>query len=495
MPAVIVTLLSTLLLGAAILGTEHRNFALWKFVVFGLPFLGFSLAFLFTRDRLRFLLLSATLALPFLGLKVPPASLGLTVFDVLSIPAAVVLLGAKIGGQRDIDLFPTHGAVLALFLLVPSVAMSISHGNSIASLIVIGELYLFFVILTHYMKDEEVLARLHLNLSIGLILICLFVFIEKATGINFNFGAAHSGQFMQVEQLKVHRVAGIFQDPQKAAQFIAVIMTYLAVLNGHGVFANRRYLLFSWLAVILAVPALLITVSRAAIFGGLLMTTIGLLVFNRRGVLMRLFLGFSIALVVTVVSVVGVNTTLRAVFPESVVKRFELADREMEGRTKIWQESWRIFRAYPVAGVGPGNYREFLMQENPRLRQFYANGGFVPDMPENGYLKILYEVGLLGTLGCLWFVGHLLARMLADIVAGRDQRTASLSLAAGAALVVFLITFLTIFTVSDMRNALIVPFLAAAVFSGRGRQSAQAAAETDADAETNENCPSLVPLC
>jgi hypothetical protein len=153
MLAVAMTLLATIVLGVVVAGMGFENFALWKLSVFGLPFLGFSLAFVYAKDRLRFLLLSTVLALPFLGLNVPPGRLGLTVFDVLSIPTAVVLLMSKISKCRDISLFPSDSAALALFLLVPSLVTSISFFNSVASLIVVGEMYLFFVILTHYMRS------------------------------------------------------------------------------------------------------------------------------------------------------------------------------------------------------------------------------------------------------------------------------------------------------------------------------------------------------
>jgi len=495
MPAVFVTLIFTLLLGVAVIGTGHKNFALWKFMVFGLPMMGFCLAFLFTKDRLRFLLLSAILALPFLGLNVPPASLGLTVFDILSIPAASVLLMTVIAGRYEIDFFPLHGAWGALLLILPSVATSIHFGNSIVSLVIIGELYLFFVILVHYLKDEAVCERIHLNLSLALIIACLFVFAEKATGVNFNFGAAHAGQFMQVQNLKVHRVAGIFQDPQKAAQFIAVFMTYLAILCGRGAFLKRSTLVLAWMAVILAVPALFITVSRAAIISGMMMTIIGILIFSRIGPVKRLYIGLCIALVVMTVSMAGPEMVLKTIFPQSVIKRFERSDKSMLGRIQIWENSLRIFKANPFTGVGPGNFQEYLMQENPRLRQFHERGGFVPDMPENGYLNILYEVGLIGSLGCLLLLGQLMVRVLAAVFAPKGERPASFMLAAGAGLLVFLATFITIFTISDMRNALILPFLGAAVISVVTSRPVAATVESKGTKNTDEDSSSLVPLC
>jgi hypothetical protein len=113
-----------------------------------------------------------------------------------------------------------------------------------------------------------------------------------------------------------------------------------------------------------------------------------------------------------------------------------------------------------------------MMQDDPRLRQLNVRGGYVADMPESGYFKILYEVGVIGSLGCLLLAGHLAARMLASLLGPKDELPVSYVLAVGAGLSVFLVTFVTIFTVADMRNAFILPFLAASAIAAGERRTA-----------------------
>ncbi|KAF0219929.1 MAG: hypothetical protein FD174_1653 [Geobacteraceae bacterium] len=458
------------LLGAGIYGTTMDKFAIWKFVLFSVPLLTYIIVMFSSRDRLRFILLSLIIFLPFIGLKIPPGSLGLTVFDVLMFFTFFLLLAEKLGAKREIVLIPTHHDWFPLFLLIPSALTSISYFNSLGSLISIGEIYLAYVLLVNFVSEKEFIERLHLNLAFALIIVCLFVLLEKATGINFNYGAAHSGQYMQVDKYVVHRTAGIFQDPQKAAQFIGVIMTYLIVVNCRKTFQNSFYMLVSNVAIALSIPALFITVSRAAIFGSMAVSAVFFLFFNKAGLVGKLFMGCALCLVLVFGWLAGgKDVVLSKVLPASTLRRLEKSSDDIQGRTRVWEDSWRVFKSSPLTGIGPGNYREFFFQENPNLREFFAHGGFVPDMPESGYLKILYEVGIIGSIGCIYFFFRFMGTAAGNFIIQADKHLVSLCIASIAAMLVFLATFITIFTVSDKRNAMIVPLLAAIVFAGSGR--------------------------
>lgn len=461
MPGVVISLIFSLLLGAVIVGTGYDNFALWKVVVFSLPLLGFFLLLLFAADRLRFLTIALVLALPFLGLKVPPASMGVTLFDLMSILVLFQLLYEKAVLRRNIELVPVMMVVLSLLLLVPAVLTSIHVGNSFESLRLMGQYYLVFVMVYHLLTTDEFGAQFPLYLSLALVVVSLFVFLEQLTGINFNFGAAHTGQYMIVEQLRVHRVAGIFQDPQKAAQFLAVGMTYLAVLLGRGNVTVSWHRVVVWVSVALTFGALLATVSRAAIISGVVISLLAVLTTNRFKTPGRIVLGGLLLITLTAVVLAGSEKLGRTLLPKSVVARLSLSSKEIEGRKTVWRDSWRIFTAHPLTGIGPGNYQELLMQEKPILRQIHEQGGMVPDMPESGYLKVLYEVGIVGSIGVLLLAGTLVVRLLGAGLTGIRDGAGFDGSASLAGLVVFALTSGTIFTPSDPRNALLIPIFSA----------------------------------
>lgn len=470
MQIALVVTTTILLLGIAIYGTFLQNFAVWKFVIFFVPFFCYSfLLLLASKDRLRFHLLSIILFLPFIGLKVPPGSLDLTVFDILMVPTFFLFLVERNASRGEIKLFPMHYVWLPLILITPSLITTISFANTFSACVTFSEFYLVYVLLGHYMKDDKFLERMHINLAIALIVVCLFVFLEKITGVNFNFGAAHIGQYMHVDNYVVHRTAGIFQDPQKAAQFIAVFMTYMIVLNCRKAFNRPLYKVLSFVAISLAVPSLFITVSRAAIFSGVAVSLVFVTLANKATFATKFFLGSALCLILLFGWLIGgEDVLLSKVLPVSSIKRMEKSSSDLEGRRKVWKDSWRVFEFSPLTGIGPGNYREFLMQERPSLRQFYERGGYVPTMPENGYLKIFYEVGIIGSVGVLYFFICTMCALFRNIFGQQD----AISVASIASLLVFLATFLTIFTIADMRNAMILGVLFAVAFVGRAKRSA-----------------------
>ena len=81
------------------------------------------------------------------------------------------------------------------------------------------------------------------------------------------------------------------------------------------------------------------------------------------------------------------------------------------------------------------------------------------DQPENGYLKILYEGGIAGSIAVLLVIGDSIRRALTVIAsnnADSDARTESIAALAG--LVSLGVTFVTCFTMSDGRIMGILAF-------------------------------------
>lgn len=476
--SVLVPILLLLFLGIA--GTYYQNFAIWKFTIYSVPLLIFSLFLLNSRDRLKFLLQMIVLFLPFVGLVVPPGRLGITVFDVLMILAVLILIIGKFSGKQEIDLFPYSFVWFAVLLIIPSIITSISFINSLESFVQILGFYLVTVLFVHYSKDEGFLKSIHVNLSIALILICLFIFLEKATGINLNYGGRNINYLSYVGSIKIYRAAGIFQDPQKAAQFIAVIMTYLAVINSRKTFKGQYYKILSTIAILMAVPALVITESRAAILSAAVVLPAFLLLFNKAGIFKRLIIGLVLLSVVVFICSSGDNYGVFGKFlPKSLTVRLTHASSSYETRQKIWAESWRVFEYNPITGIGPGNYQEFLLQENPYLRKVLDNGGYIPTMPENGYLKILYELGIIGTIGSLYFLLVLIIRMIKQIFINGNEEAVSQNIAICAGLLVFSTTFLTIYTISDARNAVLLAFFVSIVLANREKNTAMECSESE----------------
>jgi len=143
---------------------------------------------------------------------------------------------------------------------------------------------------------------------------------------------------------------------------------------------------------------------------------------------------------------IGIDVLL----PESLAYRLQNIDSGAKFRWKIWIDSWHMFTDNPIFGIGPGNYKQYLVWEKPYLKI----DEYIPDQPENGYLKILYESGLVG-VSCFFLFLFLIGRKAWRCLQGPEPYR-SYALAAICQLLVFAMSFATLFTVSDKRNFMII---------------------------------------
>lgn len=445
-------------LGAIIWGTSLETFSLGRAFVFFVPVLIYAFFLLSHSDPLRLGVTTLLILLPVLGVAVPPVRLQLTVFDVAALLISVLLLARALGGKR-VDPAPVPYAAWPLLLFLPAVLMALDPARALFEWLHCLLLYAVFVALAHYLQDAHWRQHFYRYLALGLLLSSAFVIVQKLTGMNLSLYQERSMNV--VDGMLIKRGSGLFQDPQKAAQFIAVWAGVLAVLLARGACTDRWARIFALIALILAVPALLFTVSRLALAAGLAAILIGLTLLNRSGIASRIVTSSIAVLLLCTAGLIFISAPrlLLNILPVEVVKRFEATDESASVRMKIWSDSWRIFTESPLAGIGPGNYQEYWLRQNPKLRRAQEAGLFVQDQPESGYLKILYEGGALGALGTLIFLGGFVLSGLRKLRETEPDRTAAWAALLGMS--VFLATFATLFTTSDARNAVTLVLLSA----------------------------------
>lgn len=69
------------------------------------------------------------------------------------------------------------------------------------------------------------------------------------------------------------------------------------------------------------------------------------------------------------------------------------------GRNELWRDSWEIFRANPLTGIGLGSFEKALPTYNQS-----RNSGLVASQAHNDYLQVLTDAGLIGGLLAIWFL-------------------------------------------------------------------------------------------
>ena len=455
-------------------GTNLPEFALWKVFVMILPAAVLIILLMQSHESLRFLFFSFIVALPVLGIALPPKRWGITALDLLVGLMVIFLLFRNNVTNTKIKLVPEPLVLAALLLVFPSVVLAIDPMTSIIEYIRMIGFYLAFVVVHHFLSEPDVRDKVVFWLATSVIIVGLFVFIEKQTGINFSNSGQNVNALTYVGTSIIYRTAGLFQDPQKVGQFLAVLLVLLVVLWSRGIPSLRRTRWWVLIAIALGAGALLLTVSRMAIAGGFSMAIVSYITLGKSSILKKIaFIGIPALTVVLLILAFSSIALVEKFVPENLQKRFTTVDRSQDGRFGIWEDSWHIFEENPLTGIGPGNYQEYLMRENPKFRRYEKVGGYVPSQPESGYLKILYETGTPGAIGMIVLFFAFLMRIIKTVISCKDDNERSWSLAVGASLIVYLATFSTLFTPSDPRNAVLVLLMIALVGSFRNRSIAE----------------------
>jgi len=436
--------------------TSLPTFNLVKATLILIPAISFMLYLSVNKDPLKLCFFMAILLLPILGVIVPPVRLQLTMFDFFGLMAVGLLLIAVAKKGKGIDLFPIRYLWIPIVFVIPSFLLSIDYGTSAIQFLRMLEIYAIFIAGYYYLQLPESFQKYHLILACVLLVVSLFVVLQKVAGINLMIyqerGAVSAGNMM------IQQGSGLFQDPQKAGQFIAVLLAYFSILIARKAVIGKWLKRIVYIAIILSVFGLLLTVSRLAIATGFAVILGAFFFLSKAGIFYRFFLGsVAIAAVILIVAL-GSRDFIRFVVPAEVAQRFELAESSGKGRFEIWEDTFHIFMDNPVVGIGPGSYQEYLIQSDSAWKRYRDMGGVVPIQPESGYLKVLYEIGVVGFLGFLYFFIAAITDVVRQLRFAKTKEVASYAWAALGGVVIYITTFVTLFTPSDPRNA-ILPLL------------------------------------
>jgi len=164
------------------------------------------------------------------------------------------------------------------------------------------------------------------------------------------------------------------------------------------------------------------------------------------------------------------RASLESTLPRELVVRFSKIDGAAEQRIKIWFDTWEMFERQPIQGIGLGSFRSYMSDTLKVTRNVYGigrgGGVYIPDQPESGYFKVFYESGLLGSAAALLFLLFTSQRFFSLLRSPSIERHLKTeAIAAAAALAVFAITFVTLFTLSESRIAVLFALLMALIWA------------------------------
>ncbi len=455
----------------AIVGSLAGYRAIYYVAVFALIVTGTIVA-VTRREPLRFVFLTLIACFPVAAAEVPPGRIGLTIFDVVVIALTIGLVGKKMLAPSTASepLFPTKSLLIAWLISIPCVVFSQFPPLSLLIFIMNFAVYVFFLFALYELGREGGFERLVLLLSIVLLFMAAGLFVDHVLHVNLSLRGSNLNQLSYVAGMEVWRAGGFFQDPQKAGAFLACMITFLLLLSIRGRFRDMKMRFVVWAAIMFGLAALATTISRSAILACLSVSGLALFAFNKWNAAAKLVIAGGMASIAVLAALTPMETWLNVV-PAAVAERFLESRTGFEDRLFIWFDTWNIFVDHPVAGIGLGSFQPYLVETRPTVFNYYGLGEaegvvYIPDQPESGYLKILYEGGIAGSLAALLVAGDALRRAITVVVAGSnvnpDVRTEGIAALAG--LMTFAVTFVTLFTVSDGRIAGILAFFLAVIW-------------------------------
>lgn len=423
------------------------------------------------REPARFAFLSLFCALPFADVPVPPGRLGIRVFDLVMLCLAAVLLARRFGrrGRDQPPLFPSRSLSVAWLLFLVCVICSLYPLVSMQMVVVAIAIYAFFLWTLDELGRERGFERLVLLLSLVILVLSTGLFADFFLHQNLSLRGGNLNQLSWSMGREIWRAGGFFQDPQKAGAFLASVIAFLIVLAARGRFAGSRLRYLVWAAIAAGLVAIFTTIARGAIIACLVVSAIALLGFNRWGGVAKLLIACALVVLGLLFAILPSGTLLEFV-PQAVANRFARLGAEFQIRLQIWFDTWDMFAQHPVTGIGPGAFQSYLIDTRPGMAGYYGIGveegvSYVPEQPESGYLKVLYESGILGSLAALLLIGDALRRAFRVLARGPEAAEARTeTIAVLAALAAFAVTFATLYTAGDSRIAALLMFLFAVLW-------------------------------
>jgi O-antigen ligase len=424
------------------------GFSLLKILSFA-NLAGFLFCILFLKgDKNRRYIQYILLAYPLMALFVIPMADG---FDLITI--LFVLFFYR---KRQVNLY--NGAVYTILFAVLMISIGIGLFVSdfkgpelLHELIAIGTIFAFAKILIdeclydiHFFYDVVKYLKITLITSL-LFLCCQFVF-----GIEFALIKTYNPNIILADAI---RYPSFLSDPQTYSQFLAV-SSFLFLIRDY---RDEKFNKLNYVFVMLSIVAILVAGGRAGLAGWAL------------GMLLVVLFGSSTYRW----SIIGAGAGLYVIAMQfqdkfAFFKRGTDVDETYEFRHGIWMDAWNIFLKFPFVGIGLSNYSSYVAVHNPDQVWIIDNEFVYFDHPENGFLKILTELGAIGFI-CIF--GMILISMIRSFVYYLISKDTSLILLI-AAVLSWMVGFYTTYSFGDVRIKLLIVNLVCLLITSRQRLEA-----------------------
>jgi O-antigen ligase len=411
----------------------------------GLTLLLFIINIFYKGNTVQSCLLFILALLPLMDIKVTyEAYGGFKTFDIICFYCFIFLFKDFI----TINLESRNNFYFVLFVLFSIIILlgglaSEFPGKTYLSLLKTLPVFIFArFLMTECFKDESFFPRVIKALKTSYVIALVFMAIQVVVGLKFTFYPGLSPNTID-PVFHIIRYPGVFYDSQAHGQYLAMgSFLFLYVEKG----SARKIYALNYLVFVLAVVAISLAGSRSA-FGGFIAGL--LLVFLMTAKQYRIY---------GIILMVGGFILLKAFsFHSGVFDRAENLSEDLLFRQQLWKEAFDISKKHPYLGIGANNYQNYVIRHSQDQYLEVEDGQLVYfDQPENGYLKIMVELGFIGfAIFALYLIVPLVRGASYAIKGIYDNRVAFFM----AALVSWMVAFNTVYSIYDYRLLIMVATL------------------------------------
>jgi O-antigen ligase len=384
----------------------------------------------------RTYLLFMLYALPVIDLKVTPYQWGsLSLFDGLSYVMLFLNYKDFLTVYKP-NRFYFGGFLTLIFLLLLGSLTSNFITNSLLTILSLFPVFIYArLLMVECMQDGQFLNKMIKGLQFACLFSMAFLVAQLVVGLDLTFYAELNQNTLDSNGI---RYPSFFHDSQKYAQFLAML-SFLFLINNKNIKRPglKNLLLFLSVAV-----AIFLTGGRSA-FLGLGAGMLFLLIFA--GVQYKKY----------IIAGCLAGGLVIAFFSKSLImfNREDDFNNSFDFRAAIWQEAYDIYRAHPLLGIGIGNYKDYVSRYSQDQYLVLENEIIFLDQPENGYLKILTEFG--GPAFLVAFI-LILGPAVGAIRAWVKKQTDARVLLFIAPIICWLVSFISLYSLTDRRNLLVL---------------------------------------
>lgn len=412
------------------------------YVLPGIVLLIFALNIYFKGNTVQSCLLFVLTLLPLMDLKITNEAWGgFKVFDAVCVYAVIFLLKnfVTINRYNRNNFYFLLFVLFAVIILLGGLASEFPD-RAYLNLFKALPIFIFArFFLSECYVDPGFHAKAIRGLKISYFTALCFLLIQWLVGLQFTFYPSLSPNTVD-PIFHITRYPGVFYDSQASGQYLAMgSFLFLYIEEG----TSKKAQWFSYLVFVVAIAGIALAGSRAA-FGGFAI-----------GLVIVFFMAAKQYRVYGLVAAVAGYLIFTLVSIESgVFDRAKNLSEDFLFRQSIWKEAFEISKKHPLLGIGSGNYQNYVIRHAQGQYLEVADGQLVYfDQPENGYLKIMSELGFIGFGIFALFLLVPLVKGFVNYVKGiYDQRVALFM----AALISWMVAFNTVYSIYDYRLLIMV---------------------------------------